>query len=64
MKTYLLIGAIFALTACAVNDAGWTGANAEPFDGARAACAAETSSDHGSAFEACMAEKGWTRPQR
>lgn len=64
MKMYLLIGAIFALTACAsVNDEGWTGANAEPFDGARAACAAEAQSASGAAFEACMAERGWTRPR-
>lgn len=65
MKAYLLIGAIFALSACAsVNDDGWTGSNAEPFDSARAACAGEAQAERGAAFEACMAGKGWTRPQR
>lgn len=64
MKTYLLAGAIFALTACAsVNDEGWTGQNAQPFDSARSACEIETQTLEGPQFEACMASKGWTRPQ-
>ncbi len=64
MKTYLLAGAIFALTACAsVNDEGWTGQNAQPFDSARAACDIEAQAPRGAEFEACMASKGWTRPQ-
>lgn len=64
MKTYLLAGAIFALTACAgVNDDGWTGQNAQPFDNARAACEIETQTLEGPQFETCMAGKGWTRPQ-
>jgi hypothetical protein len=64
MKTYLLAGAIFALAACAsVNDAGWAGENAQPFDSARAACEIEAQGTRGAEFEACMASKGWTRPQ-
>jgi len=65
MKTYLLAGALFALSACAsVNDEGWTGSNAQPFDSARLACEAQAGAPEGRAFEACMAEKGWRRPQQ
>lgn len=55
----------FALAACATHDPGWRGAGAEPFDGAKAACEAEVATvdahDRGSAFEACMARRGWAR---
>lgn len=53
------------VTACASADApGWSGAGAEPFDGARAACEAESARAPvpATAFEACMAARGWTRP--
>lgn len=44
------------------SDYGWTGHEAEPFDGAREACRARHGHDEGTtAFVTCMAEKGWTR---
>lgn len=38
---------------------GWSGENAEPFDGALAACEAAHSLPRD--IDACMAAKGWTR---
>lgn len=53
------------LAACATHDPGWRGADAEPFDRAQAACETEVGALAGpereTAFEACMARKGWTR---
>lgn len=41
---------------------GWSGQNAQPFDGAREDCRARTGrNERSDAFEACMREKGWTR---
>ena len=53
------------LTACAsMSEPGWRGQDAEPFDQALAACQAETSGQTGAALEACMARRGWIRPER
>ncbi len=48
----------FVLIGCAASEPGWTGSG-EPFDGAKAACEASTTTNAG--FEACMLEKGWRR---
>lgn len=45
---------------------GWTGENAEPFDGAKDACRAQAdavpaAAEREKAFEACMESKGWRR---
>jgi hypothetical protein len=62
MKTILAAVLMLSLAACAsFGDDGWSGAGAEPFDGARESCAAQAGADTGAAFEACMSEKGWTR---
>jgi hypothetical protein len=62
MKLILASSTLLLLAACAsVNDAGWTGSGAEPFDGALAACQSQANGDE-AALEACMASKGWTRP--
>lgn len=53
------------ISACAsTHDPGWQGADAEPFDAAQQACAAEAADvpDRNARFHACMAERGWTRP--
>jgi len=61
--TIMLLAAA-VLAGCAnVNDEGWTGQGAHPFDHARAACEIETQQLEGPQFETCMAAKGWTRPQ-
>lgn len=67
----LALAAAAALSACAtVNEPGWTGSGAEPFDAARADCEAQaagqsspnaTDDQRRAAFEACMAARGWTR---
>lgn len=58
------------LAGCATSDPGWRGSGAEPFDAARTDCEAQAASLTGpnttdeqrrSAFEACMAARGWTR---
>ena len=41
------------------DDMAWHGNDAQPFDASREDCDRRTES--GSAFRACMAEKGWTR---
>lgn len=44
------------------NDLAWHGQNAEPFNGARDACRAQTGKGQRSAaFRDCMAGKGWAR---
>lgn len=54
--------ALVFLSSCAsANDPGWTGADAVPFDSAKARCEIETQSTEGEAFEACMAALGWRR---
>lgn len=64
----LLLSSIFLsfAAACAStstgDNGGWTGEGAQPFDRAQQECEAETLANHGTAFEACMATKGWTRP--
>lgn len=57
------------LNACATTESGWTGSGAEPFDQAYADCKGRTSAlgghdDRKFAIDACMANKGWTRPKR
>lgn len=71
MKRLIVLAAITAslmTSACiTVIDAdddhiGWTGENAQPFDGARDACRETAGTNQSSrAFESCMAAKGWTR---
>lgn len=62
----MIFAALVLASACASsgNDEGWTGANATPFDSAVIACRIETQTTEGAQYEACMATKGWTRPQR
>jgi len=47
-------------------DPGWTGAGAEPFDGALRACEAEAAKSAGAErstlLETCMVRRGWHRP--
>lgn len=63
MRRMIAIAILMLAAACAsVEDEGWTGTNAQPFDSARAACEIETQATEGPAFETCMASKGWTRP--
>ncbi|MNE26984.1 hypothetical protein D3C81_1992460 [compost metagenome] len=60
--------ALLASAACATTDSsgvdarGWTGRGAQPFDAAHSACLTAAGDASSSAFTACMAEKGWTRP--
>lgn len=62
-----MIAAALSLAACAsLHDAGWKGTDAEPFDGARAACESEAAAapageGRTAVFDACMAGKGWHR---
>lgn len=61
----MVFAALMLVSACAStpNDPGWTGNNATPFDSAVIACRIETQTTEGAQYEACMATKGWTRPQ-
>lgn len=62
MKQVLASLVLLGLAACAsTDDGGWTGQGAQPFDSAVTECQAETLASHGPVFNACMAEKGWTR---
>jgi hypothetical protein len=63
MRTFIASLLVVSLAACATpgDNGGWTGSGAQPFDSAQQECEAETLSNHGQAFEACMAIKGWTR---
>ncbi|MDP2116014.1 MAG: hypothetical protein Q8J71_01260 [Brevundimonas sp.] len=72
MKRLLILSALSAAlmtSACVTvidasdsDDLGWHGQNAEPFNGARDACRAQTGQGQRSAaFRDCMAAKGWTR---
>ncbi len=64
MRAIAVTAAAALLAACAtVDEPGWTGSGAEPFDTAQAACEIETQSNSGAQFEACMAGRGWTRPR-
>ncbi len=65
MLKALAFSALLFVSACASggDDRGWTGTGAQPFDSAQAACQIETQTTEGAQFEACMAGKGWTRPQ-
>lgn len=65
LLTATLIAAGFATSACvtiidAGHEDGWRAKAATPFDTARDLCR-ETADVHSRAFEACMAEQGWTR---
>jgi hypothetical protein len=61
-RTLLLICAVAGLAACAHGESGWSGQNAQPFDGAQRECRASTRHSHDStAFQACMESKGWHR---
>ena len=65
----LALLAALSVAACAttvVDGRGWSGNGAEPFDGARTACEAESAAvpagtERTASFEACMATKGWHR---
>jgi hypothetical protein len=62
MRRLIALAVLMLAAACAsVDDDGWTGIGAQPFDSARAACEIETQATEGPAFETCMAGKGWTR---
>lgn len=71
MRHRMALGLLAALSvaACAttaVDDRGWSGNGAEPFDGARAACEAEAAAipagpERTASFETCMAARGWHR---
>jgi hypothetical protein len=54
------------LAACA-SDPGWHGERARPFDVAQAECRARVASspvpEREQAFEQCMGEQGWSRPE-
>ena len=54
------------VSACATNQAGWSGSGAVPFDTALSDCNHETANIAGVqerqvAVQQCMATKGWTR---
>lgn len=57
----VLFASLVAACASTGDHGGWTGQGAQPFDSAETECEAETLTDHGPVFNACMAEKGWTR---
>lgn len=67
MRNLLLLTTCL-LGACATTggNGGWHGENAQPYDGAKAACEAEVAGmaqdTRTQAFEACMATRGWHRP--
>lgn len=64
MRRFIASLAVALLTAACAStgdDRGWTGQDAQPFDGAVEECQAQTLATRGPAFEACMATKGWTR---
>lgn len=68
-RTVLALLATLSVAACAttaVDGRGWSGNGAEPFDGARTACEAQSAStpagpERTASFETCMAAKGWHR---
>jgi hypothetical protein len=68
-RTALALLATLSVAACAttaVDGRGWSGDGAAPFDGARAACEAQSATlpagpERMASFEACMAGKGWHR---
>ncbi|MEQ1490975.1 MAG: hypothetical protein ABL932_10550 [Terricaulis sp.] len=60
----LISAAVAGCASVGEDNGGWTGNGAEPFDGAVTECQAREQQSHGPEFEACMATKGWTRPQR
>lgn len=57
----LLLAALATACASVGDNGGWTGSGAQSFDSAVQECQAETLSNHGTAYDACMATKGWTR---
>lgn len=62
MKAIAALAVLVLVAGCAsISDNGWSGSGAEPFDGAYAACETQTQGQGAAAFDACMAEKGWTR---
>ena len=63
----ILLPCLCLLAACAtMNDEGWRGENAQPFDAAKAKCGTESADipkdARRQAFDACMAGQGWRRP--
>lgn len=67
-NVHLLPLFLVCLGACATGGMhpGWTGKDAEPFDGARDACKAQAdaipaSAERDKAFEICMESRGWHR---
>lgn len=67
MRIQVILLFTLATAGCAtLNDNGWSGSGAQPFDGARTACEAEAASqpagpERTASFDACMAAKGWHR---
>ena len=45
-RSIVLAGALMSLAGCATSHAGWTGANAQPFDQALASCQAQVGNLH------------------
>lgn len=67
MRAPLLACALLTLSACATSGGAhdWSGENAEPFDGALAACERESNAlpkpERTAALDSCMARRGWHR---
>jgi len=58
----MMLGGCITVIDADHDDLNWRGENAQPFDGARAACLELTGDNqHSTAFITCMADKGWTR---
>ena len=65
----VMAGVAFILSGCATSHNGWTGSGAQPFDAALAECETKAAgvadaNERHKMLELCMAEKGWTRPNR
>jgi len=62
-----IVAFVVLLSGCATygDRGGWSGENAEPFDGALAACERESEArpkpERAAVVEACMARRGWHR---
>ena len=67
MRAAVVLALATLLGGCVSMDPGWQGTGAQPFDQAKADCEQEAAGmafgdARESAFEACMASKGWNRP--